>query len=178
MKKILQAKDINFRFAEISDAEFILSLRVDTRYNQHLSQVDSSIAEQIKWLEKYKVRENKGEEFYFIIQRNMDNKPIGTVRLYDFIKNESSFCWGSWILNENKPPKAAVQSAVLIYEYAFYKLGFNRSHFDVRKENTGVINFHLRFGAKQIGSTEDDILFYFYKSEYEINRPNYLLDFM
>ena len=178
MRQILKAKDINFRFADVSDAEFILSLRTDNHYNQHLSHVDSSVEKQKDWLKKYKERENKGEEFYFIIQRNVDNEPIGTVRLYDFIKDENSFCWGSWILNENKPPKAAVQSAILIYEYAFYNLDFNRSHFDVRKENTGVINFHLRFGAKQIGNTENDFLFHFYKSDYEIKRPNYLVDFM
>jgi len=172
----MKAKDINFRFSEVSDAEFILSLRTDTRYNQHLSQVDSSVEKQMEWLKKYK--EKEGKEYYFIIQRNSDNKPIGTIRIYDFLKEESSFCWGSWILNEDKPPKAAVQSAILIYEYAFYELGFNRSHFNVRKDNTGVINFHLRFGAKQIGSTDNDIFFHFYKSEYEVNRPNYLLDFM
>lgn len=162
----LKSKTIFLRLAEISDAEFIYLLRTDNQYNKYLSQVDDDISKQIDWLKNYKKKEALGKEYYFIICRNSDQIPIGTVRIYDFLIHEQSFCWGSWILNENKTRYASLESALLIYDFAFLELGYKRCHMDIRKENLKVIDFHKKFGVKIIGETKDDLLGHYYKEDY------------
>lgn len=152
----LTSKTIRMRFVEESDAEFILKLRLDERYNQFLSSVNPDVQAQKDWIRKYKADEAAKKQFYFIIER-LDGTPCGTVRVYDL--REDSFCWGSWILNEDKTRFAAVESAFLVYQFGFDELGFKKSHFDVRKGNNGVISFHKRMGAIQTGESELDYYF-------------------
>lgn len=162
----LIGKNINLRFVEKDDAEFIVLLRSNIKYNKYLSFVDDDINKQKDWIEKYKERENNKQEYYYIIQLNKDNTPIGTVRVYDFITNENSFCWGSWILNENKTRYSALECAILIYDFAFTELGFRRCHMDIRKDNTKMIEFHKRFGVKIIGETKLDLLGHYFYGDY------------
>jgi RimJ/RimL family protein N-acetyltransferase len=152
----LQSRSIRLRLIEESDAEFVLGLRLDERYNQFLSSVSPDLQTQKNWIERYKGEENDGKQFYFIIER-IDGVPCGTVRVYDL--KEDSFCWGSWILNENKTRYAALESAFLVYEFGFNKLGFKKSHFDVRKGNEKVISFHEKMGAARISSDSENIYF-------------------
>lgn len=154
--KPLVSKTIRMRFVEETDAEFILKLRLDERYNQFLSNVNPDVQAQKDWIRKYKADEAAKKQFYFIIER-LDGTPCGTVRVYDL--REDSFCWGSWILNEDKTRYAAIESAFLVYQFGFDELGFNKSHFDVRKGNAGVISFHKRMGALQTGESELDYYF-------------------
>lgn len=153
---ILQSKTVKLRFIEEQDAEFVLKLRLDDRYNEFLSTVNPSVDAQREWIKKYKFDELSGLQYYFIIER-YDGTPCGTVRIYDL--KEDSFCWGSWILNEDKTRYAALESAFLVYEFAFEHLKFKKSHFDVRKGNDRVISFHKKMGATQTGETELDLLF-------------------
>lgn len=152
----LYGRSIKIRLVNEDDAGFINSLRIDSRYNTHLSKVDDNIEKQREWIEKYKLEESVGKEYYFIIE-NLNGLKCGTVRLYDF--RDNSFCWGSWILNENKTRFSALESAFLVYDYAFNVLGFEKSHFDVRKENTKVIAFHKKMGA--ILKSEDELNYYY-----------------
>lgn len=152
----LQYKNIQLRLVEPSDAEFILSLRLDGNYNRYLSKVAGTVEDQRSWIESYKEDEAVGKQYYFVIER-LDGTPCGTVRLYDI--RDESFCWGSWILNRNKTKYAALESALLIYRYGFDILGFEKSHFEVMKENIGVVNFHKRMGAQVV--REDEVNFYF-----------------
>jgi len=167
----IEGKNINLRFAEVGDAEFILRLRTDPSLNRHLSATDASLPMQQEWLRNYKVKEQNGQEFYFIIT-GKDEAPLGTVRLYDF--QNDSFCWGSWIVLPEAPRTTAVESALLVYECAFYKLGFLRSHFDVRKANERVLAFHRRFGASEVGEDEDNVFFNFSREDYECIRAQYV----
>lgn len=152
----LQSKTVKLRLIEEQDAEFVLKLRLDDRYNQFLSSVNPSVEAQKEWIKKYKIDESKGTQYYFIIDRH-DGVPCGTVRIYDL--KDDSFCWGSWILNEDKTRYAALESAFLVYKFAFDQLKFKRSHFDVRKGNDRVISFHEKMGAVRTGETELDLLF-------------------
>ena len=166
----LKNKTIYFRLVEPADAAFINSLRVDKQYNQYLSQVDDDIAKQEQWIRQYKKKEQSGTEYYYIIHRNIDSLPIGTVRVYDFLGGRDSFCWGSWILNENKTRYAALECALLIYDFAFFELGFKRCHMNIRKENFKVIEFHKKFGVKIIGENEEDYLGHYFPEDYKLIR--------
>ncbi|HIF9375638.1 TPA: GNAT family N-acetyltransferase [Photobacterium damselae] len=169
----IESKTIGLRLVQPSDAEFIYNLRVNDNLNKYLSSVSGGAESQRKWIENYKEKEHANEEFYFIIYRKETHEAIGTVRLYDFIKDKNSFCWGSWILNENKTRYAAVESALLVYELAFKTLGFSQSHFEVRKENIKVVDFHRKFGAKQVDENEIEFFFVYQKDEYLNFSNNY-----
>jgi RimJ/RimL family protein N-acetyltransferase len=163
-------RSICLRYAEPSDAEFILSLRQDEQLARFISKTSVGVREQVAWLEGYKERERKGLEHYFIIELR-NGTPVGTVRIYDY--RGDSFCWGSWLIKSDAPNYVAIESALNIYEFAFYSLGFQKSHFDVRRGNERVVAFHQRFGAEIAHSDEQDRFFSYSKEAYEQVRQKY-----
>lgn len=152
----ITGKTIALRTAEITDAEFILELRTQSDKTQFLSQVENDLAKQQTWLKAYKLKEQKGEEYYFVIE-SKTGEPLGLVRVYDL--QPDSFCWGSWLIKDGAPQSTAIESALLIYEFGFGQLGYKNAHFDVRKGNERVIAFHQRFGAVIVN--EDELNYYF-----------------
>jgi len=136
----------------VTDATFILSLRTNPEKAKFLSPVSGALHDQIKWLERYK---ESTDQLYFIIEH--ESQSIGTVRIYD--PRGESFCWGSWILNENSLAHAAIESALMVYRFGLECLGFKSAHFDVRKENRKVWQFHERFGAVKVGEGKNDYYF-------------------
>lgn len=159
---------LEFRDAAPDDARFILSLRLDDTKNKYLHAVSNDIQAQRDYLLKY---QNEHTSLYFIILDRFSKKEVGTVRLYDIKGN--SFCWGSWILTQESPPKAAIESALMIYELALDHLGFTAVHFDVRTDNHHVIRFHERFGARRTGGNDLDT--FYAMSEEEIRNSLYKL---
>ncbi|MFC7704770.1 GNAT family N-acetyltransferase [Plastorhodobacter daqingensis] len=145
------------RIVAPEDAAYIWGLRNDPRYNAHLSQSSGTVEDQRAWITRYKEREAAGSEYYFIIRRRDDDRRCGTVRIYDI--REGHFTWGSWILDEAKPPRAALDTALLVYRFGFDRLGLDRAVFDVRRENTHTLAFHDRFGATRTGEDGQDVFF-------------------
>ena len=167
---LICGKNINLRTVEIEDAEFIFSMRQNQNKTKYLSRVTGTVESQKEWIKNYKQREEEKKEFYFVIE-SKDKRKLGLVRMYDF--QDNSFCWGSWLIKEDAPKTTAIESALQIYEFGFYSLGFEKSHFDVRKGNDKVISFHQRFGAKIVDEDELDYFFNFEKSDYEIIKEKY-----
>jgi len=167
---LLNGKNINLRTVEVQDAEFIYLMRQNQDKIKYLSKVTGTVESQKKWIKSYKRREETKEEFYFIIESKSEEK-LGLIRMYDF--RDDSFCWGSWLIKEDAPKTTAIESALQIYEFGFYNLKFQKSHFDVRKGNDKVVAFHQRFGAKIVDEDELDYFFNFEKSDYEITKEKY-----
>ena len=167
---IIYGKNINMRTVTTEDAEFIYNMRQNQNKTKYLSKVTGTIESQKEWIKNYKQREEEKKEFYFLIE-SKDKEKLGLVRMYDF--QDNSFCWGSWLIKEDAPKTTAIESALQIYEFGFYNLRFEKSHFDVRKGNDKVIAFHQRFGAKIIDEDELDYFFNFEKSDYEIIKEKY-----
>jgi len=149
----IKGRTLIFRNAEVSDAEFILSLRTDAKKSKYLMKTSTEVRRQIDWLEEYA---SKTDQAYFIIE-DKDGFPLGTVRIYD--AKEDSFCWGSWILKDNVPKSTAIESALMVYSYAVDYLGFKKAHLDIRKGNAKVLRFHETFGAVRVGETDMDYLY-------------------
>lgn len=167
---IIYGKNINMRTVEIEDAEFIYNMRQNQTKTKYLSKVSGTVETQKEWIKNYKQREEDKKEFYFVIESKNQEK-LGLVRMYDF-KNDS-FCWGSWLIREDAPKSTAIESALQIYEFGFYNLGFIKSHFDVRKGNDKVVAFHQRFGAKIVDEDKLNHFFNFEKSDYEVTKEKY-----
>ena len=168
--EVQYCKHTKLRLIKETDAEFVLSLRFNSTLNKYLSTSDNNINRQLEWTRQYKIRERSRLEFYFIIT-SLVGKPLGTVRLFDFKKE--SFCWGSWIIEKNVSNFSAIESALSVYEMAFYLFSFSSSHFVVRKQNEKVIKFHKGFGAKIISEDKDSFYFNFSKKDYEKTKPRY-----
>lgn len=164
--KRVVGRTLSFRDATVADATFILSLRTDENKSRYLSAVSADVNAQQTWLKDY---EDSQSQAYFIIE--YQDEPIGTVRLYDAQQN--SFCWGSWILKDGRPSQAAMESALMVYSYAVDDLGFQASHFDVRKGNDRVWKFHERFGAQRIAETDLDYLYTLSHQSIERSRMAY-----
>ena len=145
-------KQLVFRDAAVGDAEFILSLRTDEQKARYLSATDADLGKQRAWMAAYA---GDVSQIYFIIA-NLAGAPVGTVRLYD--QRGDSFCWGSWIKSDAAPSNFGIESALMVYRYALH-LGFRRAHFDVRRENASVRQFHLRLGAVATGEDDDNVYF-------------------
>lgn len=167
-KPEIMGQRLRLRLVTPEDAPFIHGLRTDPAYNRHLSPVTGTVEDQRVWILAYKAREAAGEEYYYIIER-LDGVPCGVVRLYGI--TEDSFTWGSWILNADKPPKAALESALLIYDIGFQQLKLTRAVFDVRVDNERTLQFHRRFGAKETGSDPENLYFELTRSRFLALRP-------
>ena len=159
--KILKAgkiygKTLVLRDATVSDAEFIFSLRTNAKKSKYISTISDDLEDQKKWLIEYQKRTDQA---YFIIEDKLGMR-LGTVRLYG--ARDNVFCWGSWILSENSPVNAAIESALMVYVFATQSLGFSGAYFQVNKTNTRVCVFHERFGAVRVA---EDLTQY----EYEIS---------
>lgn len=172
--ELYKGTTVYFRLVELSDAEFILNLRLDPKVSRFLSPTDRSLDKQIAWLQGYKEREAAGQEFYYIIHRRDNDLPVGTVRIYDFDVRKSSFSWGSWILNSDKSRYAALECCVFIYDKCFYELGFHHFHGDIVKSNTKVIGFHKRMGVELVDEDEGSVYISYPRQVYEQNRESLL----
>ena len=163
----IEGSRIALRFAVPDDAGYIYKLRMDPTYNRYLSPVTGTVNDQRCWLEGYKRREAQGHEYYYVSERLDDARSCGLVRLYNL--SDDSFTWGSWIVDHNKPPKAALESALLSFTIGFEHLGRVKAFVDVRHENKHAIAFYRRFGMQQIDADEQNLYF-----EYE--RERFLLE--
>ena len=152
----VEGPNLTLRLIEPDDAAYVHDLRTNPLYNSHLSKVTGTTEDQRRWIETYKAREAVGQEFYYVIERK-DGTRCGLVRLYDIAVE--SFTWGSWILDENKPPKAALESALLSFDHAFGHLELRTAHIDVRRGNAAAIAFYRRYGA--VETHADDLNLYF-----------------
>ena len=71
---------------------------------------------------------------------------------------------------KDAPFGSARESMGLVYDLAV-DLGFKSAHFDVRKANEKVWQFHEKVGAERVGETEDDYLYKIFMPEMLKLRP-------
>jgi hypothetical protein len=167
----LDGPNLRLRLVQAEDSEYIYTLRMCKTLNQYLSHVSGTADDQIEWINRYKERERASEEFYYVIERCDNANCCGLVRLYEL--REDSFTWGSWILDQNKPAKAALESAVLIYELGFGLLNRSKATFDVRRDNIRTISFHQRFGATQTHTDDMDAHFIYPRKRFQQDRASH-----
>lgn len=167
MKPYALGKSILFREVTLEDASFIIELRTLPGKSNFISATSGDVEKQREFIADY-LRDQS--EYYFVIcDRNL--RSLGTVRIYDIRGN--SFCWGSWILSADAPRHAAIESALMIYDFAFFSLHYQMSHFDVRKNNTKVVDFHKRFGAHIVSEDDQNYYFEYERDTYLDVRPKY-----
>lgn len=167
----VEGPNLTLRLIDPADADYVHALRTDPVYNRHLSKVRGTALDQRRWIEDYKAREAALRELYYVIERK-DGVRCGLVRLYDI--EDGSYTWGSWILDHNKPPKAALESAVLSFGVGFDRLGCCAAHLDVRIGNDKALAFYQRLKMTELRRDGSDVYFLYPRSQFEADRAGYL----
>ncbi len=158
------SRKLYLRLVEEKDAEFVIQLRTDEKRSKYISTTDVSVEVQRDWINAYKVRENQGKEYYFIGCNN-DNKPFGTIRLYNI--SENSFTYGSWLSMKGDDSRLPILLETLCRLWAFNELTLETCLFDVRKLNKKVNKYHRMFNPEKIDENKLDIF-------YRLNKGNFL----
>lgn len=151
-------KEVTLKLAEVKDAEFILSLRLDEGLNKHLSKTKPDLEAQKQWLAEYKKREGEKQEFYYIIY--LEKEKVGTIRVYNIDYTKKTCTWGSFIIKagvskQTGNPRVSVIALYKIFNFIFNELGFKKVDFDVRKENSHIRQFYINLGGEVV--REDEI---------------------
>lgn len=163
-KEKLQGNFVNLREVTIDDVEFILNLRCNQKKSKFLHKTEYNIEKQVNYIKNYL---KKDDEWYFIIE-NKEHKPLGTIRIYD-VKGKQ-YTGGSWLMVDEASPSEVLEGSLLLKNYAFNVLGFEKDCFDVRKENKKVVRFHKICGAKIVNENDIDYFFELTKETFENNK--------
>jgi RimJ/RimL family protein N-acetyltransferase len=170
-RRVMEGVSLRLRPITPDDYIYIYGLQADPALSLHLSAVRGTALEQRDWILRYKKRESRRQEVYYIVERLDDCTACGTVRIYDI--HAAEFTWGSWILDHNKTHKAALESAILIYTLGFCHLRCERAIFDVRRDNQHTLAFHRRFGAQEIYADNNNVYFEYMRDWFEADLEKY-----
>lgn len=142
--KVIEGSFVSLKPVTLEDAEFILKLRQRNDVSKYMHRVDISIEQQIQWI---KTHQQIDGDYYFLIW-NRNNERLGTISLYDKMHDHCEIGRAASIGN----PIENVESFVLIYDFAFIKLGYKYLVGTVVPCNWRVKGMNLQFGFEY----EDD----------------------
>ncbi len=162
--KCIEKYGIVLRTVQVDDAEFILKLRTDAKLGQYISYTEPSVDIQKKWIENYKVREEAGQEFYYIAE-DLSGTKYGTIRIYDF--DEKSFEIGSWLFRPDSPIGMAIKAQFIGFETGFKLLNAEYCRLEIRKKNKAVLQYMKGFTTGEV--KEDELNYYF-----KLTKDNYI----
>ena len=153
---------ISVRLVEITDAQYIISLRTNEELSQHLHCTSGDLEKQIKWIEHYKEREQSGQEYYFLYEIN--GNPIGVNRLYDISDNIG--VTGSAICPKTNSPIDTLATIVLLYDIVFEEIGLDFVSFATDNDNVHALRVNNALGAVVISENEKEKIFKLEKDDY------------
>ena len=128
---------ITARLVSEEDAKTIVSFRSDPKRTQYMITLDSNIDKQKEWIKEYKIREAKGEDYYFIFHDNLGN-PIGLNRIshIDYTKKQAK---RSSLITIKNDKAYGVKVSIIKSIIAFDILELEKIYADVHKENKKAI---------------------------------------
>jgi len=129
-----------------SDAAYLLELRAAG--GQFLNRGASTLAEQRAWLDRYFAR---ADDYCFIVETADGQRREGLVGLYDIDHDAKAAEWGRWVLAPRS--NAAVESALLVYRFAFDMLSLASVRCRTLAGNAKVVAFHDSCGLARISAS-------------------------
>ena len=127
------------------DAAFIVALRQNA--SRFLNTGPASAADQLAWLERYFERQG---DFYFVVEAIRRKTREGLISLYDVDSRNGTAQWGRWVLNPGST--GAIESALLVYRFAFDELALGEVRCRTLADNFSVIAFHDSCGLQRTGA--------------------------
>ncbi len=165
-----EAYGLKVRLVNEEDTDFILSLRTNKELSKYLHATDNDRQKQIEWLQKYKLRESEGRDYYFIYFKN--DKPIGVNRIYNI--HEYYGTPGSWLCSPDNDPLDSMLTYFCAREIYYNVLQLDILIYDVRKANKQVWKMHKMLGAQQVGESDIDYYFVMNKENYQKKKESVL----
>jgi len=141
----VEGKAFRLRPIEDGDAEFVVELRTSGERARYLNKVVPSTDAQLKWLDDYYQREN---DYYFVIERINDKRREGLIALYEVNPGAREAEWGRWIISPAS--MSALESVIMIMDFAFDQLGLKRVFSFTLSDNTPVNSFHESCGFRRV----------------------------
>lgn len=129
------------RPVRLADASFIVDTRNDPDQTLFLNEVSDDVSTQREWLRAYF---NRQDDYYFVVE-SASGVSSGLIALYDIKENAGE--WGRWIIKG--PPTVSVESALLIYKFAFEVIGLDSVYCRTVANNTNVVSFHDSCGLRR-----------------------------
>lgn len=177
MKKLpsnfnLDKYNLQVRFVQEEDAEFITKLRTDARLSRFIHQTDNDIEVQKKWIRSYKEREALGTDYYFMYLQN--DERLGVNRLYDITENE--FTGGSFVFKPKCPIECPIFATLISFDIAFNLLDKKVANGDIRLGNKKVIKFHKLLNVEF--TTQDELNQYYVYSRDTFNKQVSIIERM
>jgi hypothetical protein len=158
----LAGQKLNLRYVEEKDANFIASLKLQSNTeNTAVSEDEVSIA--LQQIQKYKQKEGSLEHFFIVEDKSGNLK--GAIKIYDTKGN--NFSWSNEFLSLSLSDGIFLEAAVLMYELAFFKLGFQKTRFEVSKSRGQDIFIHKNMGAVIVKEDCQNYYFCFDKNSYK-----------
>jgi hypothetical protein len=148
----LERYGLHVRFVEESDAEFIIELRTNPNLSKYIHETTPDIELQRTWIQNYKTRQHKGEDFYFMFEKPIGTR-LGVCRIYDI--KEDSFTMGSWIFLRQSPVGSSILADIITREIAFKLLPIKRCVFDVKRKNVTVDRYHGTYKSELLYQDEE-----------------------
>ena len=144
---------IRFRFVNEDDAAFIIKLRTDPRLTRYIHDTDCDIDKQKVWINNYKIREQNGTEYYFVVIS--ENTPVGLIRIYNI--HDNVFTVGSIVMEKDAPIHCVLAATIMAKEIAFEILNLElEDTFDgVHVDNKKVLKLNISWGKKEYRRFQD-----------------------
>lgn len=157
----LAGQNLNLRYVEEADANFIASLKLQSNTeNTAVSEEEVSLT--LQQIQKYKQKEGSLEHFFIVEDKSGNLK--GIIKIYDTKGNY--FSWSNEFLSSSLSSGIFLEAAVLMYELAFFKLGFQKTRFEVSKSRGQDIFIHKKMGAVIVKEDCQNYYFCFDKNSY------------
>ena len=139
-EKAIKGTCIRLRAVQIDDAEFVIDIRNNKSKNQYIHETSTDVNKQIAWISSQ--REREGD--YYFIATNSGNR-IGLISIYNIDLNNKEAELGRWVSIGS--PIENVEMAMLMFEFAFDKLGLESVFMMTMTDNSKVRHFWKSFGA-------------------------------
>lgn len=156
---------LHVRLVREEDAAFIVKLRTNPQLSKFLHQTNPDVSVQQEWIRQYKLRETKGEDFYFIFYSQ--DKPVGVIRIYDIDYSKSKATIGSWVCELDLPLPIPVSTLIIGREIMFEILRVETDCFEVRKANKHVQRVHKMMGAEIVAEDKENYYYELSKNVFE-----------
>ena len=157
-------KTVNLREVQESDSAFILRLRTTGRGSRFLHQTENSLEKQVQYIRRYLSLPN---EWYFIVE-DKEGHPLGTVGIYDL--QEDSVSIGHWVMDESATLPQSIEGDLLVKDFAFRVLGFDKIRCDTLLSNRDVIRFNSIWHMTIVGRNDELVFYELSKEEYKKHR--------
>lgn len=140
----LSGRLVRLREVSEQDAQLMIELRSAPALTRFLPPLNTDIERQKEWLRSL---QSRIDDFMFAAESINGQHIEGYLGVYGI--NNGNAEWGRWIMREASP--VGLESVLLLHRFVFEELRLTRVFCRTVTENTKVVAFHDKYGARRNG---------------------------